>query len=66
MKKTINGAYELLKYMETNTYQWPKERLAYKQVVRVAYVDVFSNLVTCVTTLLTIVGSTDVIQCNSI
>ena len=46
MKKTINEAYELLKDMETNSYQWLKERLASKRVAGVADVDVFSNLAT--------------------
>ena len=46
MKKTINEAYELLEDMATNSYQWPKERLASKKVARVVDIDLFSNLET--------------------
>ena len=46
MKKTINEAYEQLEDMATNSYQWPKERLASKKVAGVAKLDVFSNCVT--------------------
>ena len=51
MKKTINEAYELLKDLETNNYQWPKERLASKKVAGVVEMDVFSNLATQVSLL---------------
>ena len=51
MKKTINETYELLEDMATNIYQWPKERLAFKKVVGVVDIDVFSILATQVSLL---------------
>ena len=45
MKKTTDQAYEILEDTTSNTYQWPRDRLAPKKPLAGAHTEILSNLV---------------------
>ena len=45
MKKTIDQAYGILEDMDTNSKQWPRERMIPRKAVRGVDIEVLTNLV---------------------